>query len=370
MIREVIRKIFIRRSEQNYIRRRLDSPYVDNLVIYATSFCNAKCKMCDVGVGSSSGIVRPLAGTPKYMSLSLLEKILRDDMFAGHKPNIYFMMTEPLLAPELPRMMKLCKDLGHKVYVTTNGLLLARRAEEISPYLNSIQVSLDGLKNTHDAIRGDGFFDSAVEGVRKLRAINDKVEININYTIFGSSYTQMAEFAEFIDSLGVKINKIKYQLLDFVSQEMMDGHNLVFPDIRQTVSTSNELLGLGDIDFSKLYAQIQELKAMRLLNVEKLVFKPPVPSEKWLRDYFSSKGAVLKGCDRCYTPWMAVAINTGGKVFWHTRCFNDYVLGDAAGESIKEIFYGEKAEYFRKKLKENKYCFPACTRCCGVMPIG
>ena len=49
------------------------------------------------------------------------------------------------------------------------------------------------------------------------------------------------------------------------------------------------------------------------------------------------------------------------------RCFNNYILGNINTHSIEQIWDGEKAEHFRKEFEKNNLCFPACTRCCGIM---
>ncbi len=178
-------------------------PHLDFLVFYANSFCNAHCKMCDVGLGAGNGISKPLVDAPRFLPLHLLEKILADEFITGRKLYVNFLMTEPLFTPELPKMIELCKQRGHTVKITTNGFLLAKRAKEISPYIDNVQVSLDGPPEFHDAIRGKGFFSAAILGIRALRDINDKVEIEINYTVSNLNYSCIFDFLKLIDSQGI-----------------------------------------------------------------------------------------------------------------------------------------------------------------------
>ena len=48
------------------------------------------------------------------------------------------------------------------------------------------------------------------------------------------------------------------------------------------------------------------------------------------------------------------------------RCFNDYVLGNINNNSLSEI-WKMRNFIFRKEFEKNDLCFPACTRCCGIM---
>lgn len=363
-----LNSLYERLSRNSGIERMLRTPRISYLVLYANTFCNAHCKMCDVGIGSGEGIARPLVDAPKYLPIPLLEKILDDKLIAGRKLYVNFLMTEPLLAPELPKMLELCKQRGHTVKISTNGFLLAKRAEEISPYVDNVQVSLDGPEEIHDAIRGKGFFSAAIEGIKVLRDINDEVEIEINYTVSNLNYSCIFDFLKLIDSQGIRVNLLKIQLLDFVSESMQDLHNARFPDIPQTSSSLGGIIELSKVDTKELQRQLELVRNFKPAFIQRIAFKPPVQSADDLKAYFNSDGNPLPGCDKCFTPWQSLAINTDGKVFWHMRCFNDYILGDVSRESLRQIFYGEKAEYFRNRLRESDFCFPACSRCCGVMP--
>ena len=83
------------------------------------------------------------------------------------------LMGEPLLHPQLDRLLELCAQRGLKVSLTTNGTLLT---DEIVKYLNDNRVmlvlSLDGSKKTHDNMRPYpghvGSYDAAVKGFRKV----------------------------------------------------------------------------------------------------------------------------------------------------------------------------------------------------------
>lgn len=356
-------------SEYRSIETGTKKPRLDFLVLYATTFCNAHCKICDVGLGAGDGIARPLVEAPIYLPLPLLEKILDDELIAGRKIYINFLMTEPLLAPELPKMLELCKQRGHTVKITTNGFLLTKRTKEISPYVDNVQVSLDGPPEIHDSIRGKGFFSAALEGIRALRNLNDEVEIEINYTVSTLNYFCIFDFLQLIDSQGIRVNMVKIQLLDFVSDSMLDKHNARFPDISQTSSSLVDIIDLSRIDTKELQRQLDLVRNFKPAFIQRIAFKPRAQTAKVLDMYFNPDGDPLPGWDQCLTPWHALAMNTTGKAFWHMRCFNDYILGDVNRESLRQIFYGESAEHFRKRFQESNFCFPACTRCCGVMPL-
>ena len=162
---------------------------------------------------------------------------------------------------------------------------------------------------------------------------------------------------------------LKFQFLDFVSEEMKNRHNSLYPDIPQTCSSLSDYIDVTQVDLNILEKQLDMVRRVRPNSIKKVQFKPPLHSRTELAEYFNPAGEIIKGLDKCLTPWLALAINTNGKVFWHIRCFNDYILGDVNLENLQQIFYGQKAESFRKQLQDCKFCFPACSRCCGVMEM-
>ena len=356
-------------SAQICLRQMLKHPRISNMVIYANSFCNAACKMCDVGVSSEDGMSRAIKGTPKYLPLPLLERVLDDEFVAGKRIYINFAMTEPLLTPDLPSMLSLCKQKGHTVKVTTNGLLLPKRAGDIVPYVDNVQVSIDGPKKIHDSIRGEGFFAAATEGIKVLRQMSDSVEIEVNYTISNLNYFCLLEFLNAIESLRVPIDILKFQCMDFISGSMINRHNSSIPSIQQTMSTCNDAVDVTKVDPEELYKQLKLIHKAGPSFIRKVVFKPPIKTPEELKQYFNPDGNILPQWNKCFGPWNAIAINTAGKVFWMSRCFNDYILGDVNYERLRDIFLGKRSAYFRALFLKHNFCFPACSRCCGVMPI-
>lgn len=344
---------------------------LDHIVFYVNTICNAHCVMCDVGRSSKTGIARPLTGAPKYMDLGLMEKVLNDPLLADRdvKVNAYFIMTEPLLTPHLPALMKAAYDRGHPIYLTTNGLLLEKRAEEIAPYLTNIQVSLDGPEEVHDSIRGKNFFSSALRGLRAIRALRPDLEIVINTTIFNRTAPYIYKLGTILDGLGIRIDLYKVQGLDFVSDTMSEAHNVVCGEIPQTTSTEGGVLDFDSIDYEGLADQLEKLRNWKSRNITEVGFKPFFNSVEELKEFYSVRGRRIPRCGTCVTPWGAMAVNTNGDCFPHIRCFNDFVLGNVATQSLHEVFYGERVDLLRRKLAENNYCLPACTRCCGVTPV-
>ena len=42
-------------------------------------------------------------------------------------------------------------------------------------------------------------------------------------------------------------------------------------------------------------------------------------------------------------------------------------MGNINNNSLSDIWENEKSSHFRNEFEKNDLCFPACTRCCGIM---
>lgn len=379
MIKEKIVKSIIRSNPisvemyRNYrIQKYSNNTELQDIIIYANSFCNAECSFCDVPrvdeeEGVASGIARPLLGAPLYMKTELFEKIIKDKLVKSGKPKfINFLMTEPLLSKNLSEMLKLSKDNGHSTKVTTNGYLLSKRAEGIAQYIDYLQISIDALQPLHDEIRGKGFFERAISGLKDFNKLsNARVEINV--TMAPINYQQSYDLLVLLDSLDVGIHEIRFQLLDFVSESMSSRHNEMHSIVPQSPTDSDEGLSFNKIDFNELHEIFNKIRNFKPKNIREIYIKPNLKTLTDIYKYFDVAGEVLPGNDVCATPYNQLAVSTSGDVYWHMRCYNDYKLGNINENDLDDIFYGFSAAVFRSEFKNNNMCMAACTRCCGIM---
>ena len=123
----------------------------------------------------------------------------------------------------------------------------------------------------------------------------------------------------------------------------------------------------SDKELNLLFGVINKIKGYAPINIKKISMKPNVVNVNDLKKYFSIHGGALQGHNVCSTPFNQIAISTSGDVYWHMRCYNDYVLGNIHSNSLNDIFYGNNASSFRTEFMDSNLCFDACTRCCGII---
>lgn len=103
-----------------------------------------------------------------------------DSMMNGRRAQINLTGGEPLLHPDFFPLAEEIRLRGYRLGVLTNGTLIdaetAAKLAALHPAF--VQISLDGPRKIHDAIRGEGAFDSALKGMDCLKAAGVKVLVS------------------------------------------------------------------------------------------------------------------------------------------------------------------------------------------------
>jgi MoaA/NifB/PqqE/SkfB family radical SAM enzyme len=140
-----------------------------NLVLSVTYRCNSRCKTCNVWQRKAEELTKDewrevfasLGHTPYYMTFSGGEPFLRDDIaeivssaVASCQPAIVTIPTNGLL--------------GEVIVARVNEIL-----EQAGKAQIGINLSLDGVGEQHDAIRGvKGNYEKALDTYRRLKEID------------------------------------------------------------------------------------------------------------------------------------------------------------------------------------------------------
>lgn len=100
------------------------------------NICNLSCSFCP-------GTVRK----PGMMTAEQFEAVA--GKLKGHTDYLYFhLMGEPLLHPELERLLDVAGEMGYKVIITTNGTLIPKQGELLinSPAVHKVNISLQSFE--------------------------------------------------------------------------------------------------------------------------------------------------------------------------------------------------------------------------------
>jgi len=154
-------------------RRRLPGPVVIwNLI----RRCNLTCKHCYT---TSADI-----DFPGELSTSEVFTVM-DDLKAFHVPVLILSGGEPLLRKDIFDIALRAKEMGFYVGLSSNGTLITEHniaaIDDIG--FDYVGVSIDGMRETHDAFRrSEGSFDASLRGVRLCRERGIKVGLRFTLT--------------------------------------------------------------------------------------------------------------------------------------------------------------------------------------------
>ncbi len=210
---------------RDYLRSK---PDLRVLFFELTDRCNLRCRHCGSSCEPSNANYADTAAL-----LRLLSEINRD----FPDPDFMICLTggEPLLHPDFEVIANAVNNAGLPWGMTTNAVLIdetaANKLRELK--MTGISVSMDGLKDTHEWLRGvPGCYDRTVSGINNLHEAGHSVQVT---TVVGRhNYNQLEEMYRNIRSLNVASWRV-------VNMEPIGRANT---DIPNMALDRNEIMGL------------------------------------------------------------------------------------------------------------------------------
>ncbi|ROR29525.1 heme d1 biosynthesis radical SAM protein NirJ [Inmirania thermothiophila] len=158
--------------------------------------CNLRCSHC-----YTASADRDFAG-----ELGTAEALaVVDDLAAMRVPALILSGGEPLLRPDLMRIVARAKAAGIYVGLSTNGTLVdAAWVERLAGSgLDYVGISLDGLEATHDRIRGrEGAFAAALAALERLAARG--LRVGARFTLTRDNALELPDLMDRLDAAGVR----------------------------------------------------------------------------------------------------------------------------------------------------------------------
>lgn len=242
-----------------YVEMGMRSPV--NVTWEVSLACNLRCSHCL----SASG--RPAEDElTTAEALDLVEQLHRARVF-----QVNFGGGEPFMRPDFEEIVAACHHHGIMTCISTNGTLLDgdRVARLAASRLVAIQVSMDGAcRETCDAIRGQGVFDSATEAVRLLAATS--IPTSINTVLTAQNAGEIPAMHHMARSLGVSLRVSRFR----PSGRGADNWETLRPSPAQLLGFSDWLARSGDVrtgdSFFSLTSQERQGLGLNLCGAAKL----------------------------------------------------------------------------------------------------
>ncbi len=284
-----------------------------HLDVESTNACNLKCVMC------TRNFMEEEIG---FIDFGLYKKVI--DEAADHKlPSLKLNFRgEPLLHPDLPKLVKYAKDMGIlEVQFNTNGMPLTEKISEelLKAGLDRILFSVDGAtKETYEKIRTGANFERVVGNIKNL------VEIR--------------------NSMGLKRPSVRVQMV-----KMEQNKHEIEKFIKMWVDVVNRVA--------------VTVRREPYLKLDKIAESFPCPQPHTIGE------PVVKGLEfehfPCHQIWQRMVVLWTGETFmccgdWH----GEYPLGNAKKETLREMWNGEKYNFVRMLHKRGRLeAVPICARC-------
>ncbi len=132
---------------------------------YLTFRCNLACDMCG------------RRNIPNDGELDTASCIALQREFRRHGTIVWsFSGGEPLVREDLAELCRSVKSLGMRLILVTNGLLLPERIES-ARLADVVDISIDGDRESHEALRGPGTYDRAVAGLEAVSRLRPRPKI-------------------------------------------------------------------------------------------------------------------------------------------------------------------------------------------------
>jgi MoaA/NifB/PqqE/SkfB family radical SAM enzyme len=136
---------------------------IRTLYVHVTQRCNLHCAYCycDCGPASTGELDARLVP-------ALAEEVVR-----LRAERVVLTGGEPLLWPQLFESARIlreaCDEIGAGLRLATNGMLVDESlAAEIASVFSDVRVSIDGLRDVNDSLRGPGTFEGACSAIRRF----------------------------------------------------------------------------------------------------------------------------------------------------------------------------------------------------------
>ncbi len=295
------------------------------------------------------------------MPFSRIEKLLEILMKLGVN-EITFGGGEPLLHPDILKILSLSKKKGFSIGVITNGSIMNETlAKSIVDNCDWIRFSISGNNEAvHDKIRSPGSFEKLCKSVKILNYYkgNSKLKVGCNCVIQNNNYQRL-------DKIIIKCISLQVDFLFFKVAHGMGQYQLSISQWKEVGSWLKKAVR----QYNGIITNIQNLYYF---------FSSNIYDYKSLSQGYPVQKFYQENNIKCFVSIFHFTISAEGDIYpccylqycnrsWNEKIMNQFKIGNIITESIdyvigriKCFFYDSIMEFPRRISQE---C-GACTRFC------
>ncbi len=328
--------------------------------------CQLRCVMCHF---SHPDFVEN--GT--VMDRPLLEKVAKD-LFPRAHDVVLSSSAEPLMAPELPRALELCRE--HEVpffHFSTNAMSMTERLMRkiLEVEMPVLSVSIDGAtKETFERIRRPAKWEVFLKKLdliarMKREAGRDRPRLAATAVLMRSNIEEMPELLRLLADRG-------FEDVNFVHMGVLGGMGLEDETLSKHPALSNRVLARCGEEAGRLgvrllaplpFPEDMEERGARgdIASHEEgggTAIAAPEHEGFSVREFLEHKNREFNLAvsprehhrRMCYFPWYYIHVNPDGTVFPCGHWFEFSTFGDFRTQDFREIWTGEAFRELRRQI--------------------
>ncbi|MFL7893294.1 MAG: radical SAM protein [Anaerolineales bacterium] len=336
------------RISANSLNGRSHPPEVINA--FVTDICNLGCRECHYANSDKPGFSLNQVG---HMEPKTFYKFI--DEIPG-RPLVSFTGGEPLIHPQIFDLIRYAKNKGRMCTLVTNGWFLEEKAEQVCDSdLDLLSISVDGPRETHNAIRGSNSFERLEKGLHKILEQPKRPTLFISLTISDMNYDQLVPTYQLAKKWGV--DGINFNHLWMQTDEMVERLDTI-----TTLFTGDHVgwpVNNNDIDVEILADGLEIIRDISW-GGKIIVTELPLLNRQEISDWYRKPEKPIKHRTvRC--GWIRMKLWADGKI----KPCRDWEVGDINKQHALEIWNGQEYQQFRQLLNEQGM-LPICSRCCFI----
>jgi MoaA/NifB/PqqE/SkfB family radical SAM enzyme len=321
-------------------------PHPHVMIWVVTQQCNSRCQMCSIWKRQDAPLV----------SVDEAEQIFARDDFSFVR-SLTLTGGEPTLRSDLPQLFEVAlrhsPNLEH-LLLATNGLLPRRISKHVGQMLDilaerenrvyrfDVQISLDGVGEIHDTVRGiQGFFQQVEATIAELR------ELQPQYPLLNIRLSSVL--------MPLNLPHVE-ELRAFACRERL--HIYFSPAILESEYYGN----LGDAEDLSFSLDEEDARAREFFD------KLAEEDETSMRFYYRDVAEMIQGrrrSRRCMMGFYGFTLEHDGSVYPCVNC-ERRSFGNLLDDSFEKAWFGAEADRVRRQLRAS--CCPTCTSACFPPP--
>ena len=347
----------------NEIRLLRPTSHLAKIYIEPTNLCNLDCVTCMRNVWGES------AGT---MNDQTFERIFESIKSISPLPTVFFGgYGEPLIHPKVVEWAKRFKDLGARVELITNGLLLTeeKALRFIRMGLDMLWVSLDGSSpESYADVRLGSSLPKVIENLKTLRRIrykatdidNTKPNLGIAFVAMKDNIADLPEVIQLGISLGAKQFSISNVLAHTPELYEQILYQRVVFNTTTRLSESLPLVNLPRMDWNALTKDVLADIYARRYRLELAGFETNRAVDSCP---FIEQGSTAIRWDGSVCPCLPLLHTNQNYFAKRLRHSQAYTVGNILEKDLLEIWEDSKYADLRRRVQ--RFDFSPCTYCNG-----